>query len=154
MSGMTAFEPAPGQIDFSTARWTPVVNIVVSSDGKVLLVERSSSLSNYPGLWNGISGYLDDHKDLRAKVVEELEEELGINENQVLSMIPGPILEEDDPALSRTWIIHPVLVEGENLHIRLNHEAISFAWVLPEEALNYNLVPGFDRVLRTFFPNL
>jgi hypothetical protein len=42
----------------------PVVNIVVSYDGKVLLVERSQELSNYPGLWNGISGYLDDHKDL------------------------------------------------------------------------------------------
>jgi 8-oxo-dGTP pyrophosphatase MutT (NUDIX family) len=151
---MNAFEPQPGQIDLTNARWVPVVNIVVSYDGKVLLVERSQELSNYPGLWNGISGYLDDHKDLRAKVVEELREELGIEEGQVLSMIPGPILEEDDPSLSKTWIVHPVLVEGENLHITLNREARSFVWVLPEEALTYDLVPGFDRVLRTFFPNL
>jgi isopentenyldiphosphate isomerase len=151
---MNQFEPQPGQIDLTNVRWVPVVNIIVSYDGKVLLVERSRELLNYPGLWNGISGYLDDHKDLRAKVLEELAEELGIGENQVFSMIPGPIIEEDDPALSKTWIIHPVLVEGENLHITLNKEATSFVWVLPEEALRYNLVPGFDRVLRTFFPNL
>lgn len=151
---MNAFEPQLGQIDFTDARWVPVVNVLVSYDGKVLLVERSNALKNYPGLWNGVSGYLDDHKDLRQKVIEELNEELSINENHILSMIPGPILEEDDPALKKTWIVHPVLVESSNAQIKLNYEAAGFVWVLPEEALSYNLVPGFDRVLRTFFPNL
>jgi hypothetical protein len=151
---MPPFEPKPGQIDLSKARWVPVVNVLLSCDGKVLLVERSSKLNNYPGLWNGISGYLDDQQDLRGKVIEELNEEVGVILNQVLSMIPGPIIEEDDPALKKTWIIHPVLVEASNLHIKLNWEASRFAWVLPEEALKYDLLPGFDRVLRTFFPNI
>jgi 8-oxo-dGTP pyrophosphatase MutT (NUDIX family) len=76
---MKKWKPRHGQMDYSKARWAPVINCVLRYKGKILVVQRSESLNFYPGYWNGISGFLDDQKSLKEKVLEELREELGIS---------------------------------------------------------------------------
>jgi len=50
---------------------------------KILVVQRSKKLHFYPGYWNGISGFLDDQKNIEQKVKEELREELGITSRHI-----------------------------------------------------------------------
>lgn len=48
------FKPRPGQVDYTHARFAPVVNCVVKYGERILLVPRSKDLKLYPEYWNGI----------------------------------------------------------------------------------------------------
>jgi len=142
------FKPKPGQIDYTKARWAPVINCVVKYKDKILVVQRSKKLNFYPGYWNSISGFLDDKKSLEQKVKEELEEELGMPQAKIKKIRLGEIFDEEAPEYKKTWIVHPVLVEVSTDRIKLDWEAQNYRWVTLKEAMNLKLVPGFDTVLK------
>src|SRR5581483_6257521 len=108
---MKKFKPRKGQIDFTNIRWTPVINCVLEYKNKILVVQRSKNLHFYPGYWSGISGFLDDQKNLEQKIWQELKEEAGLSKNYITSIKPGQIFDQDDSKYKKTWIVHPVLVE-------------------------------------------
>ncbi len=141
------FKPKPGQIDYTDARWAPVVNCVVKHKNKILVVRRSEKLHFYPGYWNGISGFLDDQKSLDQKVAEELKEELGMAKNQIKKIRLGEIFDQEEVKYKKTWIVHPVLVEVKTDKIRLDWEAEDFHWVTKKELKKIKLMPGFNKVL-------
>ena len=142
------WKPKPGQMDFSKARWAPVINCVLSFKKKFLVVERNHDLNFYPGYWNGISGFLDDQKGLREKVEEELREELGIPADQIKKIKLGEIFDQDEEKYKKTWIVHPVLVEVKTDKIKLDWEARNYKWLTLKEIKKLNLLPGFDEVLK------
>lgn len=148
------FKPKPGQIDFSQARWAPVINCVVRHRGQILLVQRSLELHFYPGYWNGISGFLDDHKSLKEKVAEELREELGLKESFIKKISLGEIVDQESPKYKKTWIVHPVLVDVSSNKVRLDWEGRNFVWIKPADAKKYKLLPGFSEVLKKITPFL
>ncbi|MBI2474375.1 MAG: NUDIX domain-containing protein, partial [Candidatus Taylorbacteria bacterium] len=80
------FKPRPGQVDFTYARYAPVINCVLKYGDKILLVERSPKMRLYPGLWNGIAGFLDDGKTLEEKVQEEIKEETGLSKEHIVKI--------------------------------------------------------------------
>lgn len=145
------FTPKPGQVDYSNARWAPVVNCVVKYGDKILIVERSKELNFYPGYWNGISGFLDDSRSLEEKVKDELQEELGVSGDKIVSIKLGEIFDQEEPEYKKTWIVHPVLVEVSTDEVKLDWEAENYKWVKAAEAKSLKLLPGFDRVIETFF---
>jgi hypothetical protein len=61
------FKTKSGQIDFTNARWAPVINCVLQYKDKILVVERNKNMRLYPKYWNGISGFLDDKKKFKRK---------------------------------------------------------------------------------------
>lgn len=142
-----AFKPKPGQVDYTHARWAPVINCVVKYRGKILIVQRSKELHFYPGYWNGISGFLDDRRTLEEKVRDELREEAGIPERAIRRIRLGKIFHQDAPKYGKIWIVHPVLVEVKADKVKLDWEAEEYRWVTEQEARQFNLLPGFDRVL-------
>lgn len=145
------FKAKPGQIDYASAKWVPVINCVLKYEGKILIVQRSPELNFYPGYWNGISGFLDDEKSLEEKVKSELMEEVGIGEENIEKIVLGEIFDQDEPAYKKTWIVHPVLVEVNTNKIKLDWEARDYKWIKPENAANFKLLPGFDNVLKKLF---
>lgn len=142
------FRPKPGQVDYTNARWAPVINCVVKRKDKILIAHRSSYLKFYPNCWNGISGFLDDKKNLREKVKEELREELGIPASAIISIRLGEIFNQEAPRYKKTWIVHPVLVKIKTNKVKLDWEAEEYRWVKPKEAGKFKLLPGFDMVLK------
>lgn len=142
-----AFKPKPGQLDFTKARWAPVINCVVRYRGKILVVQRSEKLNFYPGYWNGISGFLDDQRSLEQKVKDELKEEIGMRTNNIKRIKLGAIFDQEEPKYKKTWIVHPVLVDVMTDNIKLDWEAQNYQWIKPREAKTLRLLPGFDRVL-------
>ena len=145
------FRPKPGQIDFTNVTRVPVVNCVVRFKDKILLVKRSGGMKFYPNYWNGISGFLDDDQTIEEKVMEELTEELGIEEDDIVSMEKGGIIEYEDSAYKKTWLIHPVLVDLDTDDVKIDWEAREFKWVTKEELNNFELLPGFDKVAESLF---
>ncbi len=143
------FKPKVGQVDYTRARWAPVINCVLKHRDKILVVERSKELHFYPGYWNGISGFLDDHRSLREKVADEIKEELGIPKSKIKSIRVGGIFDQEEPKYKKTWIVHPVLVEVRTDQVRLDWEAQKYQWVTLTEARRLKLLPGFGRVLNT-----
>jgi isopentenyldiphosphate isomerase len=119
-----------------------------------LLVKRSKNLKFYPGLWNGISGFLDDRRSIEQKVKDELAEEVGIKEKDIISIKVGQVFDLDEPKYKKTWIVHPVLVRmraNKCLRankIKLDWEAKEFKWIGPKEVEKFKLVPGFGRVIK------
>lgn len=146
-----AFKPKPGQIDFTHARFAPVINCVLAYRGKILVVRRSRPLNLYPGYWNGISGFLDDARSLGEKVRDELREEVGIYSKDIISIRLGQIFLQEAPKYKKTWIVHPVLVRVRTTRVKLDWEASAYRWVSPREVQRMKLLPGFARVLTTFF---
>jgi 8-oxo-dGTP pyrophosphatase MutT (NUDIX family) len=143
-----AFKSRPGQIDYTHARWAPVINCVLKYKKKILVVQRSNALNFYPGYWNGISGFLDDNRSLIQKVKDELKEELDIPSGKIRKIRTGEIFHQAEPKYKKTWIVHPVLVEVTTDKIKLDWEARNYKWIKPEDAKKLKLLPGFNLVLK------
>lgn len=138
----------PGQVDYTNARWAPVINCVLKHKDKILVVQRSKELDFYPGYWNGISGFLDDKRSFSQKVKDELYEELGIPRKIVKKIRLCEIFHQEAPKYKKTWIVHPVLVEVATNKVKLNWEAKNYKWVRIADAYKLKLLPGFHQVLR------
>lgn len=124
------------------------MNRVVMYQGKMLMVQRSADLNFYPNYWNGISGFLDDHRGIEEKVREELGEELSLPSSAIVSIKLVGLFEQEAPAYRKTWIVHPVLVEVSTDQIHLDWEAQAMKWVTFAEARTHDLLPGFDKVIQ------
>ena len=145
------FKPKPGQTDFTNIRWAPVINCVLKYENKILVVKRNKSMKLYPEYWNGISGFLDDNKSLKEKVLEELKEEVGVSKKNIISIHPGQIFDQEEAKYHKTWIVHPVLVNVNTDKVKLDWEAESYKWLTLKEVKNLKLLPGFDLVLKSLF---
>ncbi|MCP6720405.1 MAG: NUDIX domain-containing protein [Patescibacteria group bacterium] len=145
------FKPKPGQIDYTDIKRAPVINCVVQYQDKILIVLRNSEMKFYPGYWNGISGFLDDDQSIGQKAKNEIKEETGIGEENIVSIKEGKVFEQDEPKYNKTWIVHPVLVEVNTDKVELDWEAESYKWTRIEEAKNFKLLPSFDRVLEALY---
>jgi isopentenyldiphosphate isomerase len=146
------FKAKPGQIDYTKARWAPVINCVLQYKNKILVVQRSKELNLYPGYWNGISGFLDDQKSLEQKVRQELKEELGIPSGQIKRIQLGGIFDQEAPEYKKTWVVHPVLVEVKTDKVKLDWEARNYQWLALQKVKKLKLLPGFDAVLKRLLP--
>jgi len=146
------FKSKLGQVDYTNARWAPVINCVLKYKNKILVVQRSKELNFYPNCWNGISGFLDDKRSLSKKVVDELKEELGILKSKIKRIRLGEIFDQEEPKYKKTWIVHPVLVEVKIDKVKIDWEVRNYKWLTLGEAKKLDLLPGFDEVLKRLSP--
>jgi len=152
MTPQPKFIPKPGQIDFTHVKEAPVINCIVVHEGKILIVQRNPNMHFHPGKWNGISGFLDEpSKSIEEKVKEELEEEIGLKEHAIASIKEGIIIREEDHEYGKTWIVHPILAEVKTDQVKLDWEAERYQWIEPNAVTSFDLLPGFEQVVKTFF---
>ena len=144
---MSKFKPRKGQIDYTDIYWAPVINCVLKFKNKILIVQRNKKLNFYPGYWNGVSGFLDDNKNLKDTVKTEIKEELGINSDGIVSIKLGEIFHQSAPKYNKIWIVHPVSVKVETNKIKLDWEAENFQWIDINDVDKFKLLPGFDKVI-------
>lgn len=142
------FKLKPGQVDYTHIRYAPVINCVLKYKDKLLVVQRSKELNFYPGYWNGVSGFLDDGRSIKEKIIDELNEELGIPKIKIGKIRIGQIFDEEAPKYKKTWIVHPVLVEVKTDKIKLDWEAKNYKWLALQEVKRLKLLPGFNEVLK------
>jgi len=139
-----------GRIDYSNSDIAPVITVFVKYKDKIILLKRSDKVGNYCGKWSTVTGFLDELKPLHEKVFEELEEELGVEKSIISSILMGKSFKLIDKNINKTWIIHPILVELQEMpKIKLDYEHIEFKWIKPEELNNFDTVPKLEKSLKS-----
>lgn len=148
------FIPKPGQVDYTNIRYAPVVNTVVTYQGKIFCVKRSPDMRLYPNYWDWICGFLDDTKSIGEKAREELNEELGLKDGDIESVTRGNPWIDEAPEYKKTWLIVPVLAKVRTDTFTLDWEASEGAWFKPHELKQLKMPPGALRTAAEFFPEL
>jgi 8-oxo-dGTP pyrophosphatase MutT (NUDIX family) len=134
-----------GRINFTGVRKAPVLNAVVYCRGEILLVKRSDKVSAYRGLWNGISGFIDEPKSIEDFAKHELREELGFAEGAFTRIEVCEPYEVDDRSIDRVWVVYPVLIVlNQKPVVTLDWEHTDYAWIDPASLGDYEYVKDFD----------
>ncbi len=132
-----------GRIDYSHSDLAPVITVFVKSGNQLLILRRSDKVGSYQGKWNTVAGYLDEVKPVRNKVLKELEEEIGVEEDEISSITYGEPWKFRDSEIGRTWLINPVMVElKQKPRIKLDWEHTEFKWIEPSELNDFATVPN------------
>jgi 8-oxo-dGTP pyrophosphatase MutT (NUDIX family) len=138
-----------GRIDYTTSAVAPVVNCIVWHQDLVLLLQRSNRVGQGKGKWSGVDGYIDRLVPLQVIVLNELREELGISDTDVVRVAVADSYESEDRQAEVKWVVFPVLVELSRVpEISLDWEHTQYSWIKPGEIHNFDILPGQDRVLR------
>lgn len=140
-----------GRINYSNSDEAPVVTCFLKYKDKIFLLKRSDKVRTYREKWNTVAGYLDEPKLVREKALEEIKEEIGIKENNILSIHIGKYYKFTDSEIEKhkTWITCPVLVELKNKpEIKLDWEHTEYKWIKPEKLKDFDIVPKLDESLK------
>lgn len=137
-----------GRINYKNSSRALVINCFVKFKNKVLLLKRSDKVAAYKNKWNCVGGYLDEPISVEDKAKEEINEELGIEENNILSIYVAPMITIEDKEIMRTWLTFPVLVILKSKPvIKLDWEHIDYRWIRPTEITQYDIILDLDKVL-------
>jgi 8-oxo-dGTP pyrophosphatase MutT (NUDIX family) len=102
-------------------------------------------VSAYQGLWNGISGFIDEPKSIEDFARQELSEELSLSQDVIERLQVCDPYEVDDREIDRVWVVYPVLaVLREKPKIVLDWEHTGYAWIKPGQLADYDCVKDFD----------
>lgn len=126
---------------------TPVVDIFVYNDKKLLLVKRSQRVGAHQGTWHVPAGFLPPNVNILEHAREELREEIGLTRRDILSMHHGTVVKRVDEKVQRVWVIHAVIVQSRTKKIHLNWEHDAARWVSPEALSKYALIPGVRNLI-------
>ena len=127
-----------------------IVTVFLEHHKKILILKRSQKVKTMKTKWGGISGYIEQEEPV-MRALKEIEEETGLNNNNVRLINIGEPLEAiqaNDPEI--TWIVHPYLFSSNTDQIRIDWEHDEYRWINPKEIKNYETVPrlgdALDRV--------
>ncbi|HET7320700.1 MAG TPA: NUDIX hydrolase [Candidatus Saccharimonadales bacterium] len=119
--------------------------IVVSSEGKVLLLRRSETDVRRPLQWDIPGGHTDENEFSEEAAVRETKEETGIDlhaRNLQLVYAISDVVQHD---LNVTWLFFVGHVDNPDVTISNEHQ--EHAWYLLDEAIN---VIDYDRQKKAF----
>ncbi len=128
-----------------------VVTCILEHDGKILLLKRSNQVGTYRGLWGGVAGYVEEMEDPYDTALKEIQEEVGIEVEDVELVRKGDPIEFSDTYDGKRydWVVYPFLfhLQAKEL-VRVDWEHEEYQWVHPSEVRKLDIVPGLDDVIR------
>ncbi|HUK28647.1 MAG TPA: NUDIX domain-containing protein [Candidatus Acidoferrales bacterium] len=133
-------------------KYAPVVTSFLMADQQILLLKRSGEVGTHRGLWAAVSGYLEGDEPPLKRALTEIQEELGLGEEQVSFVREGEFVRAYDNETETVWVIHPFLFQAKTKAIQLNWENTEWTWTKLEDLSAYPTVPklreAYDRVRR------
>jgi len=127
-----------------------VVTCFLESEKEILILRRSEKVGTYQGRWAGVSGYVESGPDEQA--LTEIEEETGLDKEDVELVKKGMPLEVVDQKLGRRWIVHPYLFRvRDRSKIRIDWEHKEMRWIDSEDIVKYETVPMLRETLERVY---
>lgn len=125
-----------------------VVTVFLRNAGAVLLLRRSDEVGSYPGRWGAVAGHAEGDPDDAA--FQEIEEETGLERDEVTLVRRGDPFEVTDTDLDIAWMVHPYLFDAHRRDIETDWETAESAWTQPTAIKERETVPdlwrSYDRV--------
>ncbi len=120
-----------------------VVTCFLEHGGQIMLLRQSEHVSTYRGKWAGVSGYIEEGSSPSQQAWTEIEEEAGLDVDDVELVREGLPLEVKDSQLGRRWIIHPFRFQVMRPErIKIDWEHTEARWIAPEDIGRHETVPG------------
>jgi isopentenyldiphosphate isomerase len=122
--------------DFNNADLIAAIHCyVLNSKDRLLVVKRSDKVGSFRNLWFPITGMYDQIVNPGKMALEELEEEVGILEDQISEVRYCSLIQEQ--AFEKDWIIATCIAKVEMPQIILNYENTDFKWIKISEIDNW-----------------
>lgn len=128
----------------------PVVTAVLRSRERVLLLQRSDAVAEFPGRWAFVSGSMETD-DPEREARREIAEETGLAD-AVTRVRTGRTLTVTDDG--RTWAVTPMLFDCDREAVSLNPESDAAEWVHPTAVLRRKTVPDAWRAYEAVAPSV
>lgn len=132
---------------------THVVTVFLRNRGEILLLRRSENVGSYPGQWGGVAGHVENDIP-RTAAVQEIEEETGLREHEVVEIRKGSSFTVEDEERGTQWIVHPFLFDTDTRSIQTNWETVEVDWVAPTVILRRDTVPDLWTSYRRVAPSI
>jgi len=128
----------------------PIVGVlgVVRRDGRVLLVQRARAPS--VGKWGFPGGVQELGETVFAAIVRELREETQLEIEPIEMLTILDVIDRDGEDRVRThYTLVAVLADWRSGEVSIDHEALDFAWLTPEEveARKLPTLPSATRIM-------
>ncbi|MGO4248873.1 NUDIX domain-containing protein [Paenarthrobacter sp. RAF54_2] len=124
-----------------------VIAAVVQWRDKIALFRRSGNLGHDCGLWHCITGFMEAGATPEQQTLEELFEETGLQDKDLLALLPGPDVVVAD-GLGNPWLIHTFTAVTSRWRLKINWENDAYRWTAPHKAKRFaNRVAWLDNVL-------
>ena len=125
-----------------------VVAIVIEWQHKIALFRRSADLEHDAGRWHCITGFLEPWVTPYEQALQELAEETGLADPDLVELRAGPCLGLEDTT-GTLWLVHTftALSARRRLHINWEHDA--YRWTSPAKVRRFsNQVSWLEAVLQ------
>ncbi|MBD3155521.1 MAG: NUDIX domain-containing protein [Candidatus Aenigmarchaeota archaeon] len=119
-----------------------VVICIIKNKGKILLLKRRPDDKIYPDRWNFICGVIDPGETPIKTAYREIEEESGIQKNNLKLLKKGEPYTRVDRNLSIIFHNNIFLLKSDTNQIELDHENTDYTWIDPNDIFDYYLAPG------------
>jgi predicted aconitase with swiveling domain/8-oxo-dGTP pyrophosphatase MutT (NUDIX family) len=133
-----------GVVSIAGVKESEVTTSILRCRGRILILKRSDKVGTNKGKWAGVSGYIEPGESPEQTAPREIREELSIDKF-VMKEKAAPITIRE---VGHIWTIHPFLFDTENEDVTIDWEHTEHKWVRPEEVKDYDVVPGFLRLLK------
>ena len=132
-----------GEVSIAGIKESHVTTSIIRHGERILILKRSDKVGTNKGKWAAVSGYVEAGESPEQTAPREIREELSIDQFKLVGRI-GPISLREG---GHIWTIHPFLFEVDSDEVVTDWEHTDHRWVLPTEVRDYDIVPGFERLL-------
>ncbi len=123
------------------------VTSILRNNGRILILKRSGRVRYHKGCWGGVSGYMELGDEMDERAIIEIEEETGLNRNEIKLAKKGAPFVVADASIGTEFLVHPYLFDVSADKITIDWEHTEYRWIHPEELKEYGCVPGLGKVL-------
>ena len=122
------------------------VNIVITNNqGKILILERSSSEFNYPNFWDLPGGKVENDETLQEAVKREVKEESGLDIEQEQNYFYVHHCQDKEVDI---YGFKANLISGD---VIISEEHTKFRWISENEWKNLKYTPSVRATIEEFF---